>query len=136
MRIIFFMSFIKNLFKKKEKIYYVLYYSLADKVYENTIFNNNGKVYLMHLEKIPKLVTFNNNGDVYLHNLKELNNKITFNNKGYVYLDNKIKLNKLNNNELNNLFNKLPDNSPDWLDYLSKKDLLPKLREYKLNKIL
>ena len=95
-------------------------------------FNCNSSVDLRKLETIPNNTVFNNKYFVYLDILKKLPSGVIFKNKQTIYLNKKVDLFELTLNELIHLSNKLTAHP----NYLNKKDLLPHLREFKLNKIL
>ena len=102
------------------------------KIYRGAIIDQKNNIWLENIKILPKNVIFNNTGDVYLYFLKKLNNTVIFNNTGFICLNKKIDLSELNTTQINIIYKKLIEND----NFLSKKDLLPLLRERKLNKIL
>ena len=96
-------------------------------------FNNNGFIDLDNLSILPANTIFNNNGFIELYNLSEIPTGVIFNNNGGVYLNKHVNINKLNYKELSILYTKLIKSGS--LN-LSKEDLIPILREKKLNTVL
>ena len=100
---------------------------------EGDIIDNDGNLNFNYLYNIPNKLTFINNGWVALLNITKLSPNVIFNNTGLVYLNINMDLFYINFENLLYIYSKIPDYSDK---FINKKDLLPLVREFKLNKIL
>ena len=94
-------------------------------------FYNNNIIDLKYLKNIPNNIEFYNSY-ILLDSLLKLPSGVIFNNTNKIFINKKVDLSELNYKELINLYYKLSEDK----SYLNKNDLLPLIREKKLNKIL
>ena len=96
---------------------------------KNEIIDGVGYIWLGDRKTLPKGIKFNNHGSVNLEMLKKIPINTEFNNSTRVYLNKNVDISNLNYRETLKIYNKIfsDDNS-----FLSKKDLLPILREKKI----